>query len=55
MADQEPPRRIAEKLATIRIAAQHEFPSGDIENLLSEVESGYLTCATSPLDTEPCQ
>ena len=30
------------KLATIRRAMGHEFPTGDIDQLLAEIESGYL-------------
>jgi hypothetical protein len=29
------------KLAAIRKAATHEFPIGDIEQVLEEIESGY--------------
>jgi hypothetical protein len=30
------------KLAAIRRAASHEFPSGDIDGMLDEIERGYL-------------
>jgi len=30
------------KLAAVRAAAQHSFPSGDVEQMLSEIETGYL-------------
>ncbi len=30
------------KLAAIRQAAAHEFPAGDIEQMLAEIESGYV-------------
>lgn len=30
------------KLAAVRAAAQHSFPAPDIEQMLSEVERGYL-------------
>ena len=33
------PRR---KIEAIRAAARHSFPVGDIEQMLAEVESGYL-------------
>jgi hypothetical protein len=33
------PRR---KLEAIRAAARHSFPVGDIEQMLAEIESGYL-------------
>ena len=38
----EPTDSMAKKLAAIRAAAQHEFPTGDIETMLAEIESGYL-------------
>jgi hypothetical protein len=30
------------KLASVRAAARHEFPTGDIEQMLREIERGYL-------------
>lgn len=37
------PRVDAEKkLAVIRSAARHSFPVGDIDEMLSQIESGYL-------------
>ncbi|HEY3176133.1 MAG TPA: antitoxin [Candidatus Polarisedimenticolia bacterium] len=30
------------KLAAIRTAAAHEFPSGDMTQILAEIERGYL-------------
>jgi predicted ATPase len=30
------------KLKAIRAAARHKFPSGDIEQMLAEIERGYL-------------
>lgn len=32
----------ARKLATVRAAARHQFPTGDIEQVLDEIERGYL-------------
>ncbi len=29
------------KLAAIRAAARHDFPTGDIDRMLREIESGY--------------
>lgn len=29
------------KLAAIRAAARHEFPAGDVEEMLDEIERGY--------------
>jgi hypothetical protein len=37
----EPSSDIGKKLDAIRAAARHNFPSGDIEAMLAEVESGY--------------
>jgi hypothetical protein len=39
---QEPAGSVSKKLEAIRVAAQHEYPSGDIDQILSEIESGYL-------------
>ncbi len=33
------PRR---KIESIRVAARHSFPSPDMEQMLAEIESGYL-------------
>ncbi|MBN2553895.1 MAG: hypothetical protein JXB06_14045 [Spirochaetales bacterium] len=33
----------ARKIASIRAAARHEFPTGDIEQMLAEIEKGYLS------------
>ncbi len=40
--DQEPVRDVAEKLEAIRRAVQYSFPSGDISQMLEEIESGYV-------------
>ena len=37
----EPSSDMGKKLDAIRAAAQHNFPSGDIETILAEIESGY--------------
>jgi len=37
----EPSTDTGKKLAAIRAAARHSFPSGDIEAVLAEIESGY--------------
>ncbi len=39
----EPLGDVDKKLAAIRAAAKHEFPTGDIETMLAEIEQGYLT------------
>jgi hypothetical protein len=33
----------AKKIAVIRAAARNEFPSGDIRQILKEIEQGYLS------------
>jgi hypothetical protein len=38
----EPGRDVARKMASVRVAARHTFPTGDIEQILAEVERGYL-------------
>jgi hypothetical protein len=38
-----PPRAAPEKrLTAIRLAAKHSFPSGDIDDMLVEIERGYV-------------
>ena len=39
----EPVGDVAKKLAAVRAAAKYEFPTGDIETMLAEIEQGYLT------------
>jgi hypothetical protein len=36
-------RDAARKIAAIRAAARHEFPTGDIQQMLAEIEKGYLS------------
>jgi len=38
---QEPMGSISKKLDAIRIAAQYDYPSGDIDSMLAEIEAGY--------------
>lgn len=38
----EPVGDVGKKLEIIRAAAKHEFPTGDIETMLAEIEKGYL-------------
>lgn len=38
---QEPGGDVAKKLAAVRAAARHNFPTADIDRMLSEIESGY--------------
>jgi hypothetical protein len=37
----EPTRRVEKKLAAIREATKHEFPSPDIHAMLEEIARGY--------------
>jgi hypothetical protein len=37
----EPTSSVAKKLAAVRAAVQHEFPTADIDVMLAEIESGY--------------
>ena len=39
----EPLGDVEKKLAAIRAAAKHEFPTADIETMLAEIEQGYLS------------
>jgi hypothetical protein len=38
----EPVGDLGKKLEIIRAAAKHEFPTGDIDTILAEIEHGYL-------------
>jgi hypothetical protein len=38
----EPENAPDKKLAAIRAAARHDYPTGDIDQMLAEVERGYL-------------
>ena len=37
----EPITDVGKKLEIIRAAVRYDYPSGDIENMLTEIESGY--------------
>lgn len=37
----EPLGDIGKKLDVIRAATRHDYPSGDIDSMLAEIESGY--------------
>lgn len=39
----EPARSREEKLSAIKLASSHAFPTGDIGQVLDEIERGYLT------------
>jgi hypothetical protein len=38
---QEPGGDVSKKLAAVRAAARHNFPTADIDQMLAEIESGY--------------
>ncbi len=38
----EPLGNVEKKLAAVRAAAQHSYPTSDIAQMLSEIESGYM-------------
>jgi hypothetical protein len=38
---QETAGSMGKKLESIRIAAQQEFPAGDVDQMLAEIEAGY--------------
>jgi hypothetical protein len=40
-ARDEPSGSVDRKLAAIRAAARHDFPTADIDQMLREIESGY--------------
>jgi len=42
---EEPVGSIGQRLEAVRLAAQHEFPAGDIDQMLAEIESGYSSAA----------
>ena len=37
----EPLGSMGKKLETVRRAAQHQYPAGDIDSMLAEIEAGY--------------
>lgn len=39
---QEPSGGVSQKLNTIRAAVRHSFPTGDIDQILAEIEAGYI-------------
>ncbi len=42
---QEPLGNIGKKLETIQTATRHDYPVGDINGMLAEIEAGYVTGA----------
>jgi hypothetical protein len=43
----EPLGSAGKKLEIIHVAAQHQYPVGDIDTILAEIEAGYATGARS--------
>ena len=43
----EPMGNAGKKLQVVRAAARHDFPTGDIDAMLAEIESGYSTSPQS--------
>jgi hypothetical protein len=39
----EPLGSVGKKLESIRAAARHQFPSGDVRDMLAEIERGYTS------------
>ena len=44
----QPARDAGRKLQAIRAAARHAFPTADVEQMLAEIESGYLGRTSTP-------
>ncbi len=44
---QEPTANLGKKLEVIRRAAEHDYPAGDIDQMLAEIGSGYGSGARS--------
>ena len=42
-AQRKDPERIARKLQALEKAAQHNFPTADIDQMLQEIKDGYMT------------
>lgn len=40
---QRPEGDVAQRLAAVRAAARHAYPTGDIDQVLAEIQQGYLT------------
>lgn len=43
-----PSRDADRKLQTVRTAARHAFPAGDIDQMLAEIEAGYGETPSQP-------
>jgi 16S rRNA C1402 N4-methylase RsmH len=40
---EEPAGSLTRKFEAIRTAVQHEYPAGDLDTMLAEIEAGYLS------------
>jgi hypothetical protein len=38
----EPQGAVHDKLGVVQAAARHAFPAGDVDNMLAEIEAGYI-------------
>jgi len=57
MAELEVTKGVVQKLQTIRIAAQYEFPTAAIDGMLAEIEAGNGTTEPGPESPkiDPCK
>ncbi len=44
----EPRGTVAKKLGVIRAAAQLDYPTGDMDRMLAEIEMGYVSATPAP-------
>ena len=44
---QEPMGSMSKKLEAVRLATQFQYPSGDVDRMLAEIESGYTSTPRS--------
>jgi hypothetical protein len=44
---QEPTGSLGKKLEVVRMAAEYDYPAGEIDSMLAEIESGYGSGARS--------
>lgn len=42
---EEPLANVAKKLAAVRLGARHNLPTSDIDDMLSDIERGYISGA----------
>lgn len=51
-AREDPTAAAARKLAALRSATRHEFPTADIDGMLAEIEAGYAETANSSASSQ---